>query len=149
MGGYSKTTNFSSQFYLAAVNQLYLDYAYLKPFTIVNVDEQVVSGMNYMISIVDPKLGDSYSAQIYVNLSLFAKVNSVYKNQNLVTIGQNLSTIQNDSIPGGWKLFTNYTDQRYIDSKNTMLNYNLSFVGYTISKVEYQVVAGLNFLFYL
>jgi hypothetical protein len=53
------------------------------------VEEQVVSGMNYIIYMLDQKLGDSYSAQIYVNLSNVAVINTVYKNQNLVTIGQN------------------------------------------------------------
>jgi hypothetical protein len=52
----------------------------LKPFTIVNVEEQLVSGMNYMIYMFDQKLGDSYSAKIYVNLSNMAAINTVYKN---------------------------------------------------------------------
>jgi hypothetical protein len=46
----------------------------------VNVEEQVVSGMNFLIYIVDSNSGDSYSAVIYVNLSKAATVKSVYKN---------------------------------------------------------------------
>jgi hypothetical protein len=137
VGGYSKTTNFSNTFYLTALSQLYLEYPYLKPFTIVNVEEQLVSGMNYMIYMVDPKLGDSYCAQIYVNLSNVAVVNKVYKNQNLVTLGQNTTNNnQNGSIiPGGWDLFTNYTDQKYIDSKNTLLTSYPQLANYDITKV--------------
>lgn len=93
--------------------------------------------MNYIIYLIDQKLGNSYSAKIYVNLTKVAVVNSVYKNQNQITLSLNSSNNSNQSevISGGWDLFTNYSDQRYIDSKNVLLYAYPQLNNYSQTKV--------------
>lgn len=52
-GGYSITTDFTSQFYLKAKATLYSEYSFLQSMTVSKVEEQIVSGKNYLFTIVN------------------------------------------------------------------------------------------------
>lgn len=67
-GGYSITTDFTNQFYLKAKSTLYSEYSFLQSMTISKVEEQIVSGKNYLFKIVNQT--DTYVARVYVTLSL-------------------------------------------------------------------------------
>ena len=62
------TTDFTSQFYIKAKSTLFSEYPFLQSMTVSKVQEQIVSGKNYLFTIVDQL--DTYVARVYVTLLL-------------------------------------------------------------------------------
>jgi len=74
-------------------------------------------------------------------------VTEIYKND--VSILKNSIPVQGSQpLPGVWRPFTDISDQRYADSLNLIQKTFTGIDTYKLQKVEYQIVAGINFLFY-
>ena len=67
-GGYSIATDFTSSFYIKAKSTLLSEYPFLQSLTVSKVKEQIVSGKNYLFTIVNQL--DTYVARVYVTLLL-------------------------------------------------------------------------------
>lgn len=71
----------------------------------------------------------------------------IYKND--LSILKNSIPVQGSQpLSGVWRPFTDISDSRYADSLNLIKKTFIGIDTYKLQKVEYQIVAGINFLFY-
>jgi hypothetical protein len=73
-GGFSNSVDEANPLFISAKSALYKEYGFLSGFEIKKIEGQIVSGMNYVFTIVDSKTNDQYVARVYVNLSQKASV---------------------------------------------------------------------------
>ncbi len=69
IGGYSSKVDETNPLFIKAKETLFKEYSFLSGFEIKKIEEQIVSGMNYIFTIVDSKTNDQYVARVYVTLS--------------------------------------------------------------------------------
>jgi hypothetical protein len=108
------------------------------------VQEQLVNGVNYQITLTDTKTRDNYVAQVYVSFSLQAQVKSVAKNN----VEYKPSKSEDSPVNGGWALLTNFKDANFLAAQSQLLKTYPELSSYKLKSVHYQVVNGYNFQFY-
>jgi hypothetical protein len=86
-------------------------------------------------------------AKVYITTKLEGSVTEIYKND--ASILKLATPIQGPQpLPGLWKQMSNFNDTRYIQCLQLVQKTYKDIDNYTLERVEYQVVAGINFLFY-
>ena len=68
-GGYSSSVDEKNPLFIEAKSVLYKEYPFLSGYDINKIEGQIMSGMNYIFTIVDSKTSDQYVARVYVNLN--------------------------------------------------------------------------------
>ena len=72
----------------------------------------------------------------------------IYKNNVSVKKGIIAAPQLSAPVPGGWQQFMNVSDSRYIESLALVKSSFSGLESYKLSRVEYQIVAGIVFAFF-